>query len=202
MEHRFTEVIRVEDGVFCNIDLHLDRICRVSTHFFGTPTHIDFDKLTIPKEARQGVVKCRVVYGLQVYSITFDPYSIRSISKVALVEDDTIDYSYKYEDRSSLNLLFNLRGGCDDILIVKNGMITDTSFSNVVFKNSSGLLFTPSTPLLAGTKRAVLLSEKRIFERKVTVEDINLYSGFYIINAMINIEDNVFIESGNIIRKT
>jgi len=199
MEQRFTEVIKVVDGKFSNIDMHKKRIHHTSEYFFGRPTFINFDTLTIPDELRQGVVKCRIVYNTAVQEVTFAPYSIRPIKTVKSVECDNIDYGYKYEDRSILNSLFEERGICDDILIIKNGLVSDTSYANVVFKDHDGLLYTPAIPLLPGTKRARLVSDKVISERDIALEDIHLYEGFYIINAMIELEDNVFIKTRDII---
>ena len=81
---------------------------------------------------------------------------------------------------------------CDDILVVKNGLVTDTSFTNVVFESDKGL-FTPSTYLLPGTKRQTLLKERVIKEKVIRIEDIEDYRKLYLINAMMGIEDNISI---------
>ena len=65
-----------------------------------------------------------------------------------------LDYAFKYEDRSALMRLTRQKGICDDILITKDGFITDTSYSNVVLENSEGL-FVPHTYLLNGTRGSV-----------------------------------------------
>ena len=109
-----------------------------------------------------------------------------------------LDYSFKYADRTEWNALLEQKTGCDDILIVKNGYITDTSFSNVVFENETGL-FTPSTYLLAGTKRQSLLQKGIIKEAEISIENIGLYSKLYLINTMIDIEDNLCIDTSLLI---
>ena len=76
---------------------------------------------------------------------------------------------------------------------IKNSQVTDTSFSNVVFKDHTGKLYTPKSTLLAGTKRGQLLEAGIIQEKEVQVSDINSYMGVYLINAMIDIEDNIFV---------
>ena len=86
------------------------------------------------------------------------------------------------------------RNDCDDILIVKNSLITDTSYTNVVFEDSNEKLYTPTSTLLPGTKRKQLLDAGIIHEKKIHVNDIKLYKGVYLINAMIDIEDNLFID--------
>ena len=198
MEYSFIETIKVINGIFYHLDQHIMRIDRTSQHFYGKPIVIDFERLIIPKEVNQGIVKCRIIYGAKVHSVKFTPYTMPNIRTVMLIADDDIDYKYKYEDRSALNTLFSMRDKCDDILIIKDGVITDASFSNVVFKDPHGKLYTPSSPLLKGTKRAQLISEKRITERKIRVDDIPSYDGCYLINAMIDIEENIFIKSDHI----
>ena len=79
----------------------------------------------------------------------------------------------------------------DDVLIVKNGFVTDTSFSNVVFRQDDRL-FTPDTFLLNGCKRQELISKGTIEERKISLDDIKSYQCCYLINAMLDIEDNPF----------
>ena len=50
-----------------------------------------------------------------------------------------------------------MRGACDEILIIKDGHITDTSISNIVFRLPDGWWLTPFTPLLKGIMRTYLL---------------------------------------------
>ena len=90
------------------------------------------------------------------------------------------------------------KGECDDILIIKNGLITDTSFTNIVLENEDGL-FTPTSYLLEGTKRRALLETGRIKETIVKPEDLGNYSKLYLINAMITLEDNISIPTSSVI---
>lgn len=189
---KFTEVIKVDNGRFCNLSAHLQRMSTTVRHFFGC----DIDTCAIAEELlpptmRSGVVKCRVVYGEGIFSIEFDSYAYRKIEKLALVEAGEIDYRYKYEDRSDLTHLMSRRGDADDILIVRDGLITDTSFSNVALRADDGMLYTPDTYLLAGTKRALLLQSGVIRSRRIAVDDLTCYSEIYLINAMIDIEDRI-----------
>ncbi|HHU96088.1 MAG: aminotransferase class IV [Bacteroidota bacterium] len=139
------------------------------------------------KESKK--VKCSVVYHEQILSITFTAYRRKKIDSLKLMEAD-VAYSFKYSDRSVLNTLLQEKGDCDEILIVKNSCITDTSFSNVVFSKDD-LFFTPDTYLLNGTKRQQLLREKRIRETRVTVDNLHFFDKVYLINAMLDIEDSV-----------
>jgi 4-amino-4-deoxychorismate lyase len=105
-----------------------------------------------------------------------------------LVYDDEIEYSYKYENRDRLNVLKESRQDCDEIIIVKNGCITDTSFSNLVFYDGKKYL-TPAQPLLNGTKRKLLLQQNWISEATIKPEDLNNFHHCGLINAMLHKDD-------------
>lgn len=194
---RFIETIKVEDGSFCNLSLHSRRAIRTSEIHFGVSLNFDIPTDIIPMDMRIGIVKCRILYSDTVESITFEPYRFRPITNLALVYDNNIDYTYKSEDRSRLQSLVSQKGNCDEILIVKNGYITDTSYSNIVLENNEGL-FTPSTPLLAGIKRQLLIDAGTIIEKDIRVDDLHRYSRAYLINAMIDLDDNVGVSSTNV----
>lgn len=194
---RFIETIKVKDGSFCNLSLHSRRAIRTSEIHFGVSLNFDIPTDIIPMDMRIGIVKCRILYSDTVESITFEPYRFRPITNLALVYDNNIDYTYKSEDRSRLQSLVSQKGNCDEILIVKNGYITDTSYSNIVLENNEGL-FTPSTPLLAGIKRQLLIDAGTIIEKDIKVDDLHKYSRAYLINAMIDLDDNVGVSSTNV----
>ena len=198
-EPAFIEVLKVKDGVFINPQPHFERIFRTTLHFFSQGLAVKLTDNMVPTELRTGVVKCRILYSKQVISIDFEPYTMRNIRSLAIIECDTIDYSYKYHNRDAINELLSQQGDCDDILIVKNSLVTETSYSNVVFKDLDGVLYTPKTTLLAGTKRRKLLAEGIIKEKEIHVNDIKSYVGVYLINAMIDIEDKVFVDTDAIL---
>ena len=81
-----------------------------------------------------------------------------------------------------------MRDEADDILIVVDGYITDTSFCNVVLANDEGL-FTPDLPLLKGTQRAFLIDEEIIRPRAIHINDLQLYHKVKLINAMIGLDN-------------
>ena len=80
------------------------------------------------------------------------------------------------------------KGDCDDILILKNGLISDTSFCNVIFENREGF-FTPKRPLLKGVKRELLIKDKVIEELDITMDNIQSYDNIILINAMIEFNE-------------
>ena len=75
---------------------------------------------------------------------------------------------------------------------IKNGLVTDTSFSNVLLYNGIDY-FTPKTPLLVGTKRSLLLSQGLIKEKDIDVAQLSDYQHIILINAMMGIADGLVI---------
>lgn len=191
-EPLFIETIKVKDGIFYNLPLHIARLERTATHFFGMAPSLKLSRDMIPEELRHGLVKCRVIYSSRIVSVEFEPYTFRRISSLTLVEANDIDYTYKATDRNSLNTLYSQKESGDDILIVKNGLITDTSYANVVLESAQGL-FTPKNYLLGGIKRQYLLEKGIIKELTVSKADVASFTKLYLINAMIDIEDKVCI---------
>lgn len=84
----------------------------------------------------------------------------------------------------TLNRLFSERGTCDDILIVKHGLLTDTSIANIALFDGTHW-YTPRQPLLKGTKRAFLLDEGILMEKELRCEDLPAFSTIRLFNAMI-----------------
>lgn len=146
-------------------------------------------------------MKCRIVYSDTIHEIEFSTYTLRTIRRIAIVANNDIDYKFKYLDRSCFSDLQRNNSGFDEIIIIKDGFVTDTSYSNVVFEDECGGLFTPTTTLLNGTKRRQLIDLGKIEEREIKERDIWKYSKLYLINAMIDLEDALSIPTSNIIKR-
>jgi 4-amino-4-deoxychorismate lyase len=115
-----------------------------------------------------------------------------------MIHCEDIEYGYKYADRHKLEELFEKRGDCDEVLIVKDGYITDTSISNIVFSLPAGGWITPDTPLLKGTMRSYLLETGQISEAVIRPEDLSLFTETRMINCMMDLESSPSIEIENI----
>ncbi len=177
------ETIRIEQGRADQLDYHNRRMNNTRKACYGASDVLDLHTLIRP-EAYESLTRCRVEYTDQVVKIEYLPYQIRPVESLQLVYDDTIDYTYKSTDRSALNALFEKRGTADDILIVKQGLLTDTSIGNIALYNGYEWI-TPRTPLLAGTRRAALLDAGMLTEADVCPEELTTYSRLCIFNAMI-----------------
>lgn len=188
------ETIRLADGQLSNLLYHNERLNSTRLACFGATKEWDLNKLIdVPEEATQGLYKCRVTYGREIEKIEFEAYQPRVIKSLLLVVDDVIEYGFKFQNRVALQQNFEKRGNADEVLIVKEGLITDTSYANVVFWDGSQWA-TPDKPLLKGTKRAQLLREGVIVEQKIRVEDLGAFTYVRLINAMLDFESTPVIE--------
>jgi 4-amino-4-deoxychorismate lyase len=182
------ETIRLQDGVLQNIEYHNARLNNSRKSLYKSPEEFDLKQIIqIPSTCMQGLYKCRVTYSKEIKSIDFEPYIPHVIKSLRLIEDNTISYDYKYTNRGSLNKLLTKRERFDEIIIVKKGYITDTSYSNIIFYDGIKWV-TPSTPLLRGTMRSFLIGNNMISEMEIKVADLKNFKKARLINAMIPFE--------------
>lgn len=126
---RFIETIKVLDGQFYNLEAHERRARVTAEAFFGKPLAWEVGRMVIPATMCSGLVKCRVVYDSEVREVSFQPYVMRRIRSLRLVNGDGVDYRYKSTDRSVFARLLEKRGECDDVLIVRDGWVTIPHFT-------------------------------------------------------------------------
>jgi 4-amino-4-deoxychorismate lyase len=195
---RLLETIRCENGVLQNLTWHQARLDYARKMLFKSFRRFNLEDLVVPEEFKSGLFKCRVIYAEDLENVEFLPYQLPKIESLKMVVNDEIDYHHKFADRSKIQKLFEKRGLADDILIVKNGLISDTSYANILFFDGENWL-TPSKPLLQGTQRAKLLSEMKIIPANITPADLLKYSKARLINAMIRFEDELGLDIGRII---
>ena len=184
----FFETIKVLNGCIMNFDLHMARLTKTVDYFFPQ-CPLPVLSIAVPSECRNGLYRCRVTYSQKIENIEFIQYVRRRITTLALIDGSTVNYGWKFCDRSKLEALKEASGH-DEVIIVKNGAITDTTFSNLVFENAAGL-FTPTTVLLPGTQRSKLINEKIVRETTITVNDLCKYRRVFLINAMLDLDDAV-----------
>ncbi len=182
--YQFFESINIVNGIPQNLKYHQDRLNGTVHENFNCESGIILHKLLIvPERFKKGVTKSKISYDLTGYDLCFEQYVPKTINTLKIVQNDSIDYSYKYADRSLINNLMLGRENCDDILIVKNNCITDISFANIAFYDGKEW-YTPDTPLLEGTCRTRLLNSGTIINNRIKLADLKSFSHFAIINAM------------------
>jgi 4-amino-4-deoxychorismate lyase len=180
------ETIRLQDGLFNNLGYHERRMQSALKDIFGTHGKINLGEM-LTNVPTSGVFKCRLMYSNNAHQVEFINYEPKQISSLKLVYDDAISYPYKLSDRTGLENLFDQRGDCDDVLIIQNDWVTDTTIANVVFKKGNEW-FTPSSYLLPGTMRQSMVDNGQVKEIGVKSNDIQRFDSFKIINAMLRFD--------------
>jgi 4-amino-4-deoxychorismate lyase len=181
------ETIRLENGLFQNLIYHQQRMEESFHLLFNKPTNDLKEILNSFTAPKSGLFKCRVIYDDQNLNVEFEPYTIRPVNSLKIVEDDTISYPFKFKDRSAINSLFEKRENADDVLIIKNGEVTDSSYANILFKKGTEWV-TPSSCLLKGTMRQFLLDYGQIKINHIQRRDIRKFEKFKLVNAMLGFE--------------
>jgi len=173
-KNKYLETIKALNGKCYNLKYHEQRS--------GIKNIISY--LNPPKD---GLYRCRLIYINDRIEVTYHKYEKRIIKSLELVYDDNISYTKKSTDRKELDKLFTLRNGCDDILIVKNHLLTDTTIANIALYKKDRW-YTPKSPLLKGTTRQRFIEEGFLTEIDIKVSDINKFSKIALLNAMINFD--------------
>lgn len=185
---RFIESIKIEDQKAFLLDLHQKRVNQTFAHF-GKEGSINLAKIFKNLEHDEdGLYKLRIVYDLdKKFTTQLIPYAIPEIENFQLVENNSYDYSFKFEDRKEFERM-KAKAKTEEIIVVKNNHITDTSYTNILFLKGKEW-FTPTTYLLNGVMRQHLLHEKKIKETEITLQNIKEFSHFQLINAMNDFDD-------------
>ncbi|MBS1488960.1 MAG: aminotransferase class IV [Bacteroidetes bacterium] len=182
---RFIESIRLSEGTIQNLEYHQQRVNYAVSNYFPEHQPVELKKLLnecpLPT---LGLHKIRLTYGRDVHEVKISLYVAKPIQRLKIVYDDIIDYAHKFEDRSQLSQLLLQKGEADEIIIVKNGLVTDASFANLLFKRKDQWV-TPHSYLLNGTQRQFLLNQKIIEEETIRIKDFHRYEKVKLINALL-----------------
>lgn len=188
---QFIETMCVEQGRIINLDYHLERIKNTRKHFWNTEKTVPTDQLSALAATQDSRAKLRFTYDKEnIYNLSCTPYNTRKIERLKLLANNDIEYRYKSVDRSEINLLKAQTEPTDEIIIVKQNRLTDTSYTNIALFDGSQWI-TPSTPLLKGTRRAQLLDAGRLIECEVLATDLKSFQSISLINAMMDLEELV-----------
>ena len=179
----FIETLRIEDGKVWHASLHDRRMNDTRRAFFGPVSDLHVMDYLRP-EAHTARTRCRLTYARDVIRVEYFPYYVRPVHSLQLVVQDDIDYRYKQADRHVLDEAFALRDTADDVLIVRHGLLTDTSIANIALWDGCEW-HTPAQPLLAGTQRRYLLDTGQIKETDIPVASLGNYRHIRLFNALI-----------------
>lgn len=180
----FFETIKCEDGAAYNLEYHCRRIARTIM------ININLQEYILP--INDDFLKCKVIYDKYgVIDVLYEPYIKRLMKSFKIIYDDTIEYKHKSTNRQALDSLYSQKQNADEIIIVKNGWITDTSIANIAIYDGFNWL-TPKTPLLRGTTQERLLEQKELIQANISVEMLKNAKKIALLNAMVgmNILEN------------
>lgn len=170
--------------------------------FEGEPYHLDFHEKRIAKTIGKNfnlndyiypindeLLKCKVIYDMdQILDVTYDSYVEKDQKIFKIIEANNLQYNSKFLYRDAINHLVNFKEDADDIIIVKNGYVTDTSIANIAIKKNDKW-FTPQNPLLEGTTKNRLCDEGFLKSYPIRLDDLLQTKEFAIMNAMIGFKE-------------
>lgn len=184
------ETIRIDRGRAENLCRHERRMNLTLRRLYGMDAR-SADSISasladrLPLSPDMDNMKCRVVYDSKgICEVTISPYVMRPVHSLRLVCSDDIEYTYKSTDREAINRLFARRGEQDDIIIVKNNLLTDTSIANIALYDGNRW-YTPRQPLLCGTRRSLLTDHGMLHEADISPQMLPCFRSIMLFNAMI-----------------
>ena len=175
---KYFETIKCIDKKALYLDYHLKRV------FNTIGKKLDFDSFINPPDNK--LYRCKVIYTKDgIEDINYFEYKKKDINSCKIVHKDDLQYNYKYLDRSSINSL--LDKNFDEIIIVKDDLVTDTSIANIAVYYENKWL-TPKRPLLYGTTRQRYIDNGILKEADITVDMIQNSKQIAFLNAMIDFD--------------
>lgn len=175
------ETIKIEEGEIANLSYHQARCDKSRQKLFNTSDTLDLFSIINPPQT--GLYRCRILYAKTLHSIEYIPYTPKKIEKLKIIPSN-IQYDLKYANRDALNALLEANKDVDEVIIEKDGCLTDTTISNIAFFDGQ-VWFTPDNPLLEGTMRAKLIDDGVLHTKEIRKEMLSNYSQVALINAMI-----------------
>ena len=182
---RLLETLCIENGQIRLLPYHAARMQRSRHELLKLSVPIDLQAALLPllRNYPEGLFKCRMLYGREIEEIHILPYQRPQIGSMKKVYSDSIEYAHKYEERAALHALYEQKEACDDILIIKDGWVTDTYIGNLLLFDGADW-WTPDTPLLRGVQRQYLLDRGRIKTAAIRESELGSFQAFKFINAL------------------
>ncbi|MCT7609304.1 aminotransferase class IV family protein [Aliarcobacter butzleri] len=178
---KYFETIKCEDFEVFNLDYHQKRVANTIGLNINLQEYIN----PISEE----LLRCKLIYDENgVVDVLYFPYKKREIKSFKIIFDNEIEYSKKYLNRAKLDELYEKRDDCDEVIIIKNEIVTDSTIANIaIFYENSWI--TSKNCLLDGTTRARLLEEKKLIEKDITLDMLKNASKVALMNAMIGFDE-------------
>lgn len=183
------ETIRAQDGKYLNLELHQARVDNAYSSYYQEEPKIELKNL-LKEPPNSDLYRVKVIYNSDgLVDISHHKYRKKEITKLLLVEVN-IEYKFKYLTRDTFNNLKNKFSNYDEIIIVKNGYISDTTIANIaLYHKDKKEWHTPKKPLLKGTTLTKLLSRGKLREEDIEYKDLKNYNKIATINAMVGFNE-------------
>ncbi|RUM70790.1 MAG: hypothetical protein DSZ08_04090 [Sulfurovum sp.] len=175
------ETIKIDNGKINYLDYHQKRCTKSRQALFQSTDILDLSSIIVAP--KMGIWRCRIYYAKSFISVEYIPYTPKKIQRLKIVPS-SLTYDYKYANREALNALLLSHPDVDDVLIEKEGVISDTSIANIAFYDGEQWV-TPKHPLLEGTTRARLLETGFLQTKIIKKESLSLYTQVALMNSMI-----------------
>jgi 4-amino-4-deoxychorismate lyase len=176
----YFETIRCEDFEIFNLEYHNKRVANT------IGLNINLQEYIYP--ISEELLRCKIIYNdFEIINVEYFPYKKREINSFKLIFDDEISYSKKYLNREKLDELFSKKQNCDEVIIIKNGVVTDTTIANIAILYED-IWLTSKNCLLKGTTRARLLEKRVLIEKDISLEMLKKASKIALMNAMIDFD--------------
>ena len=180
---KFFETIKIVDGEIFNIEYHQKRYERTISYHNGMVHNLK-KYINPPKD---GLYRAKIIYDKNsILDINYFSYEKREIKSFKLVEID-FDYDFKYLDRVNIDNAFAKRLDCDEIIMIKDNLLTDTSIANIAFFNGKEWV-TPKKPLLNGTTSKRYIKKAILKPKEIKKEDLNSFTKIALLNAMVDFD--------------
>ncbi len=176
----YFETIKCNDTEVYNLKYHEKRIANT------IGKNINLLDYIYPPNSQ--LLKCKVIYTEdEIIDVSFDIYNKRDLKSFKIIIDNIINYNSKYENRDDLNNLFLKKDKSDEIIIVKNNLITDTTIANIAILIDEQW-YTPKTPLLDGTTRQRYIDDGILKEKDIDIDTFKKATKIALLNAMIDFD--------------
>jgi 4-amino-4-deoxychorismate lyase len=173
----FFETIKCDNGNVFYLNYHQKRIINT------IGLNINLSEYIYPPTRK--LLKCKVIYNDNgILDVNYALYIPKDIKIFKFIFDNNIVYDKKTLQRDNINKLYNQKDIADEIIIVKNNLITDTSIANIAIFDGSNWI-TPKNPLLNGTTRDRLIDENKIIQKDITIKQFRKAKQIALLNAMI-----------------
>ena len=177
------ETIKIKNKKIFNLSFHKKRMFKSSKDLFNKEIDLNFEKLIQIKDNK--TYRCKIIYDTKIKKIEIKPYKLNLVKTLKIVRSP-ITYPYKFVNRENIEKLLLKKDNFDDILIIKNDLIKDSSKANIAFYDGQRW-FTPKEPLLYGTFREKLIQKGFLNPINILEKDIKKYEKFALMNALTGI---------------